>query len=371
MKMNNEEYAQYCRLQAQIRTLGFSPVYDQNLEMGLRTKKHYFMVQGDAIYQDLRMRYNIHFFKIDGSDDFTLNHYTGIYRKDIDIPARKINGVNLVEVERKMKLIDWNEMVPNKDAESAMNLLGWKVGEIVEKINASLDKLSTTETGVEVMTLLMAKYMSNTRYLDGTGLQESFDKIDDIYRVSSNFFVRGNDPPTTTEAVQSLAFSQSLPPSKSQANELYTVHVKGAHLMGEGSIVEPMMYQRFFSSVKKAFDFIERIDNRCFGPTDAVKGGLDKVVEYAVIGDTITGSTVATKLNSKLLENSTTSQVGWHVNEQCLPKQVFEQMTGGNVILTMDQLMHQDEPSGARPHNRGKAPRQPHYGQKGKKRRGV
>jgi hypothetical protein len=330
--MDNKQYNEYCRLQEVIRKIGFPQVFDEALASGVKSNKPHFEIACLVTEQDFRLRYDLNFYKLDGSDEYTFDHYKGTFRKEIKIPDVTINKVNTAALEDRMRLVDWNFATQSESSKDIFEATRDQLKDIIDGVMDDLQRLDSTKEGEYIRSLLEAKYLSNTIHVQNTSLQELYNTIDTLYNNTLIFPVREHTPLTTDKAVLIL-LGEAPMPEHLQKHELYKVFTDGFKLDGVDKLKLGNYFKeiKFFSSLDKAVSHIELIDEKCFKPLDAIFKDADRIIKQAVVIDQLQDRDIAIKLGEwkpNSAKGLASDKIIWELNTNVIPIEEFEKKTG-------------------------------------------
>jgi hypothetical protein len=330
--MDNKQYNEYCRLQEVIRKIGFPQVFDGALASCVESNKPHFEIACQVTDQDFRLRYDLNFYKLDGSDEYTFDYYKGTFREEIKIPDVTINKVNTAALEDRMRLVDWNFATQSESSKDIFEATRDQLKDIIDGVMEDLQRLDSTKEGEYIRSLLEAKYLSNTIHVQNTSLQELYNTIDSLYNTSLIFPVRDNTSLTTDKAALILLGKASMP-EQFQKHELYKVFTDGYKLNGVDKLKLGNYFKeiKFFSSLNKAVSHIEAIDEKCFKPLDAIFKDSDRIVKQAVVIDQLQDRDVAIKLGEWMPNSAkglASDKIIWELNTKVISIEEFEKKTG-------------------------------------------
>lgn len=330
--MDNKQYNEYCRLQDIIRKVGFPQPFDKALASCIKRNLPYFEIECLVTEQDFRLRYDLNFYKLDGSDEYTFDHYKGTYREEIKIPDVTINKVNTTALEDRMRMVDWNFGNQSEGSKDIFKATPAQLKDIIDGVMEDLQRLDATKEGNYYRSLLETKYLSNTINVKNTSLQKLYDTIDSLYNTSQIFPARDRSPLTTDKAALILVGEMPMPENL-QKHELYKVFTDGLKLDGIDKLKLGKYFKEvtFFSSLDKAVSHIQSIDEKCFKPLDAIFMDFDRIVKQAVIIDHLQDRDIAIKLGEwkpNTAQGLASDKIIWELNTKVISIEEFEKKTG-------------------------------------------
>ncbi|MVT07690.1 hypothetical protein [Chitinophaga tropicalis] len=332
--MNNKQYEQYCRLQEAIRGYGFPQVYDQMLSMAVKDDPPGFRINLLDFSSGERIRYKLQFYKFDSQDDYTFDHYQLFRRGEIPIKATVINGIDTALVDARMGEINWhgiNEDLLRRDEERGSGRLHREINRLL----SDLDRLTVTEEGTHLMELLATKHLAFTPLAAGSHIHPRLEELDQTYSDTVKISTRRPDAPIARDAI----FILSTPPQERTdymaGHEAYEVRTKGyEHRSTKEQHLSVGVYNdksRYFTTLKKAVDHIERIPLDQFDPIIVIADRLPLMIKEAIIYDCTDDQVIAVKtsnwdLNKK--ETLVNNIISWHLTEGKTTAADFKQKSG-------------------------------------------
>ena len=333
--MKESEYRQFCKLQEQVREAGFPPDIDQALREEVKIRQQHFHIDCTNWGQtsDDRTWYRLSFYKLDGGEDFTLDHYTALFRKPIIIPDVRIKGISLSGLEDRMKMIDWNFVRQSEHSKDIFVASDETITDMIGGIIDDLEVLARTEQGRRLSDLLETKYLSDTLPVLQLPIQQKYDKINSEYIVEYNVPVKGTD--TVPRHLLSDIFNsgEPLPPVFQKKHEVYKVATVGYRPIDTKRRTEfdRVKDERFFSNLQGAVKYIEEHKLESFQPIHMIRGKSDFTYKRMVITEDVKDISVAEKTGvwHPLAAIDTDSNVvQWELNREFISVDEFEKKSG-------------------------------------------
>lgn len=342
--MTAGEYKQYCMLQEQIRAAGFPQDFDEGLKTGVLNNAQYFQLEcmrwGEP--SDDRLRYDLKFYKLDGSEDFTFDHFHATYRKNIIIPDIKINGVQMSSLEERMRMVNWNTLSQTAASREVFVASRVKMNDIIYGIMDELEALGKTPQGREVRDLIEAKYLSETEPVKAVSHQD-YDEINNRYAVKLTVPVRGTDTIPCGLLDHIFENDLPLPVGLKRPHEVFKVAVSGFNMSEKGFLAgfETFEDDRYFSTLKNAVDHVRQFEDQEFQPYHVLWSGHKRVLQQATVIDDVSHKPIASKFGywSDMSSVDLTSNiVRWVVIDKNMSVPQFEQKSGFQ-ISTLARLV--------------------------------
>jgi hypothetical protein len=160
-------------LSRQLEVLGFGDHSSWLLKQIALRPKNFFLSHQVAKGRDL-LHFSIFFEMINEARDYNLLYYDAVFQKEFIFPDRTINGIRVVELEKKMNLINWIEAFDSRDIKkwSVEDAASWDNENKVESVVAALQKLEEDENGCAIANQLKQKFWAdvcNREYFSGLG----------------------------------------------------------------------------------------------------------------------------------------------------------------------------------------------------------
>jgi len=194
MNQKNLDY-----LQDNLKYLGFPGTLNESLEENLKAQKPVFQLAVSIPHYNNTADYALHFRKSDQSDLYFLNKVDASISGEIKIPHAKVNGVDSLELEKRMRSIQ-NPGTAKANRPDA-NLTEY---EQKSKIREDLATLSTNAQGKDIADRLMAVYMKPADFTDNPKLWDQAQKVIDKEKVSQTFYLNNGKGVTAKEAFNLL-----------------------------------------------------------------------------------------------------------------------------------------------------------------------
>ncbi len=108
----------------------------------------------------------LHFEKDNDEDRYDLLFHDAVLKKEIIIPDRSIEGVNIRALEKLITSINWKKVfdLDEQKPRNAGDSTSWVQEEKVEKIIETIPLLLTTEEGKKIASSLKEKYWSDVPF---------------------------------------------------------------------------------------------------------------------------------------------------------------------------------------------------------------
>jgi hypothetical protein len=320
------------KLKEQLRDLGVGPLADPELVRDINEDAGHFKIRCQMPDKNIRYLFEVNFYKLDGSDDYTIDHYKGTMKKIIQIPDVNFDNVNTAELESRMRTLPWDAMLRTPDGFQMFMPYSKKLSNTLDGIWADLDSLDSTKEGRYIRGLLEAKYTSEPVYIKNTSIQLSYDRMENKFNTTIIFPVRDR---TIFPLQNAPFFLQGINeiPERLQLHEVYGVFTDGLSLQGKN---DPELGQYFkenhyFSSIDKAGSYIQGIDDRYFLPPEAIKNNFTRIVKQAVITEEIKDVSIASKQGTwspHKINGKSHDRINWLINTNLISINDFEKKAG-------------------------------------------
>ena len=334
--MKDQQYQQYCRLQEQVRAIGLGQEFDPVLKKNVLAPQQpqQFAIPCVRFEQptDRRTWFDLEFYKLDGSDEYVLDHYLAVHRNPMPVPNTVVCGVNLSSLDDRFQMIDWNRMTQTVASQGVFKASRAQLKDIIAGVFADLRALGKTPEGSKWKLFLEAKYLSDTPGIEATPEQDLYD------RINSRFVVKYVVPFTKHQVISIQQLDDifrkdlPLPAILTRKHEIYGVTTEGYrsdngnYFQGFGAFEEV----RFFSSLQKAAAHVEQVPNDHFQPLNILTTSRDLYTRMTIHAD-IADRLIAEKRASWTPENALQpngNMIQWHLNDKYMPLPDFEQKSG-------------------------------------------
>lgn len=238
-------------------------------------------------YKDHPMRVRLFFVRLDGSEDYTLDSYRLSLRMPINIPHRRICGIDIEELDKRMTSVDW--YASKRDSFRDLHKIKNGHDLTILSIWRDLQKLAVTSPGVYFKNLLEAKHWSYTPFIDGTGMQPIYDQVERSYCNSLSVNLR-NMPATPLVVACKIAMNE-MPPEffdRFEPPPIFIAQLEGVDLRKvniQHHLPAKLEQEYYFSSIKKAYDHIMNIPDCAFSPDGVLEHKLHFCLHRAHILD--------------------------------------------------------------------------------------
>lgn len=332
--MDNQTYAEYCRLQGELRSLGVGQTVDPSLVKSLKQGRPYFNIHYGQEMANNKVFWDLHFYQLDNAKHYSLHRYTGTLRHDIMIPDIRLNGVNVKELDNRMRQINWTFDEPERNLERGYLNDPRKIENTVYRIMMDLGKLEDSDHGREIARKLEAKYFYQSGLTEDHPLKDVYDRILKDHSHSHTFYLQNGHGPGIDLAYNMLTGLLPLE-QENKPVPLYHVNIRQLSpyefIMSNGRIAMTKEKHRFFTSLKMAYDHVQTIDERQFQPRHVLDKNLDFVVQGIDILDGLNNIPIATKRalwQSEQMKDVPNGSLSWWLNEKKIKASEFEQQTG-------------------------------------------
>jgi hypothetical protein len=148
-------------LAAQLKVLGFEEMGSQLLQR-ICFKPDNFNISTTIIKDKERLSFEIYFEKDKKTDAYFLKFYDAILQKESPLPQTEIVGINILELQQKMKAINWKSAfdMSEKKQWSIENTASWENEAAIESAIKDLEKLESTEDGKAISNNLKLSFWS-------------------------------------------------------------------------------------------------------------------------------------------------------------------------------------------------------------------
>jgi hypothetical protein len=160
-------------LSRQLEVLGFGDHSSWLLKQIALRPKNFFLTHQVERSKDL-LHFSIFFEMINEARDYNLLYYDAVFQKEFIFPDKMINGIRVVELEKKMSLINWTAAFDSREIKkwSMEEAASWDDENKVESVVAALQKLEEDENGCAIANQLKQKFWAegcNREYFSGLG----------------------------------------------------------------------------------------------------------------------------------------------------------------------------------------------------------
>jgi hypothetical protein len=160
-------------LSRQMEILGFGDHSSWLLKQIALRPKNFFLSHQVERGRDL-LHFSIFFEMINEARDYSLLYYDAVFQKEFIFPDKMINGIRVLELEKKMNLINWIEAFDSRLVKkwSAEDTGSWENENKTESVVAALQKLEEDENGFSIAMQLKQKFWAdlyNREYFSGQG----------------------------------------------------------------------------------------------------------------------------------------------------------------------------------------------------------
>lgn len=336
--MTEREYKQYCNLQEQVRAAGFPQDFDTAIKAGILEDRQHFNV-GCIRWGELtdnRTKYDLNFYKVDGSDEFTLDHFHTIYRRNIVIPNETINGVNLSSLEDRMRMVNWNYLTQTTASRDIFEASREQMFDLVNTIIDELDELARSPKGQKIRNLLETKYFSETGPLKDTVSHQRYDKINIAHEVVFTVPFKGTETISCELLDDVFEKDLPLPNGLERRHDLFKVEVLGYNTIDQNIFAgfETFYEERYFSTLKNAVDHMQQFTDQEFQPYHLHWSGQKRLLQEVIVVDEVRHQPIASKSgvwNSLSALVLPANIVQWEVKEGIMSVDEFVQRSGLDV----------------------------------------
>jgi hypothetical protein len=320
------------KLKMLLRDLGVGPAADQELVRRINEDAGHFKMSCKMPDKRVHYQFDLNFYKLDGSDEYTIDHYKGTMKKTIQIPEVSIDNVNTAELESRMRTVPWNAMLPTPTGFQVFMPFSKKLSNTLDGIWDDLERLDSTKEGRYIRALLEAKYTLQPVYIKNTSIQLSYDAGNSKFNTTM-IFPLGENNFLALENAPIYLLDISSRSERLQPHEVYRVFTDGLHLQGKNKPVAGSYFEEnhYFSSIDKAASYIQGIDERHFLPPEAIRNNFERIVKQAVISEDIKDSTIASKQgtwSAHKINEKTRDRINWLINTNVISIPDFEKKTG-------------------------------------------
>jgi hypothetical protein len=306
--------------------------YSEAIDRAVGKQSLHFHVRDELTTDEARMRYDLHFYKLDGRKDYTLDYYKAVLLRDIPIPASTINDINTTELDRQMEAFNWLSNLASKLTGVGIMTSDKEENKRLLHIYQSLKQLGQTREGLKIVRLLEAKHLSNTAFVRDTSLQALYDRIEEQHGISRVFNLRKTTVPTLKEAYAMLNGHMPFSQNACERQQVYRVEIKRMTLQHFGdaySVPGHLATElHYFTTLKKATRYIDFFEPKYYNIWTASEKKLPVVLKSAQVVDAFDDELLATKKNINLLLGMQPPMLSWQVNEKKITVQSFEKQTG-------------------------------------------
>jgi hypothetical protein len=334
--------------------------YSQTIDREIGKQLPHFHVRDERTMQEARMRYDLHFYKLDGRKDYTLDYYKAVLLRDIPIPACTINDINTKELDHLMESFNWLSDLASKLTGVGIMTSDKEENKRLLHIYQSLKQLGQSREGLKIVRLLEAKHLSNTAFVRDTSLQALYDRIEEQHGISRVFNLRNTTSPTLMEAYAMLHGDVPFSQNACERQQVYKVELRRMTLQHFGDTYSVPSNSatelHYFSTLKKATGYIDFFEPKYYNIWTASKEKLPVVLKSAQIVDAFDNELLATKKNVNLLLGMQPPLLSWQVNEKKITVPSFEHQTGlsirNNLVSDKDSVQssrrHSNTPNGSK-----------------------
>lgn len=329
--MNNKQHAEFIKIQAMLNRLEFPPEFDRSVAAAISgAQDQHFRARGYWTEDGERKNCDLHFYKLDGSDAFTFDHYRITIRSEIPIPKVVIGNVDVGQLEQRMWDIDWYRLTPTERGLAHIKNDAM-LNDYLGGITLDLYKLWKSEDGQPINLLLKAKFFSRTDQIVSAKLQEQLDQIDLQYSKTLLIPVREGPTYTLSQSLSMFKKDTSDAAQLHQAHEILYVKTSGI-LVADSADRSKDVYkdeQRYFSSIEKAYAHVQSVDERLFAPVVSLSTQEVYNMGKSSIYDCKDDQLIAMKYGFPSLDQQGDGHViGWQLNTEKVTPSQFEKRTG-------------------------------------------
>lgn len=306
--------------------------YSEVIDRSIGKQSPHFHVRDELTMDEARMRYDLHFYKLDGCKEHSLDYYKAVVLGDIPIPATTINDINTATLDHQMNSFNWLSDLASKLTGVGIMTSDKEENKRLLHIYQSLKQLGQTREGLKIVRLLEAKHLSNTAFVRDTSLQALYDRIEEQHGISRVFNLRDTTVPTLKEAYAMLIGHMPLSQNACERQQVYKVELTRMTLQHFGDSYSipghPSTEFHYFTTLKKATRYIDFFEPKYYNIWTASEEKLPVVLKSAQIVDAYNDELLATKKNINLLLGIQPPMLTWQINEKNIPVQSFEKQTG-------------------------------------------
>lgn len=275
------------------------------------------------------MNCDLLFYKLDGRESFTFDHYVTTVRAEIPIPKVKIGPVDVAKLEQQMWDIDWYTLMPAEGSPAYLKndqILNNLIGSIM----TDLYILAKSEEGKPINLLLKAKFFSKTEQIVNDRLQKELDQIDRQYSKSLIIPVREGPSITLSHSLTLLENDFANASQLHKDHEILYVKTNGIIKADgtDGSIDMFKNEQRYFTSLETAFAQVQKVDERLFIPVISPHNQEVSSIGRSAIYDCKDDRLIAEKGGIVTTDpQGVFHEIGWQLNPDKITPSQFEERT--------------------------------------------
>lgn len=187
-----------------LQALGFKNNIPQQLVKNISLRRQKFIIPQRMSWENDVVNFHLAVESDGNIGTYSCIYYDAILRKEIEIPNARVNEIEVMELDKRMKQINWTKLfedVENKKSRPEDNG-SWLEEEKVERIVTDLQLLESLEEGAEISKCLKVKYWCDTP------LEELFTEIRSMrnsFEVNQRFyFLDGQSGISVDEAYRFL-----------------------------------------------------------------------------------------------------------------------------------------------------------------------
>jgi len=186
-----------------LATLGFSSSVGRALLFNACLQQKNFTVREQMCFGEDTVNYQLYFKEDNASGRQTCSYYDATLRKAVRIAASVINGVDVLDLERRMAAVNWQLPSENSSPDNLQiyDKTTWQQEATIEEITRDLEVLSTTAEGVAVANTMKYKFWTEP-LLQNTKMELPILKSK--YELSQRFYIINGEGITATEAYRFL-----------------------------------------------------------------------------------------------------------------------------------------------------------------------
>jgi hypothetical protein len=183
--------------------LGFSSSIGRTLLFNACLQQKEFSIKERMCFGGDTINYQLYFKEDTASKNLSCSYYDATLRKAVEIAGSVVNGIDVVELEKRMGAINW-DMLSEGIAPGTFNISDkstWKQEETIEKITKDLEILGSIAEGAPFANLLKYKFWKDSRLRNSIPELETFKSN---YELSQRFYIINGNGITTSEAYRFL-----------------------------------------------------------------------------------------------------------------------------------------------------------------------
>lgn len=183
--------------------LGFSSSIGRTLLFNACLQQKEFNIKERMCFGGDTINYQLYFKEDTASKNLICSYYDATLRKAVEIAASVVNGIDVVELEKRMDAVSW-EMLSEANAAGTFNISDkntWRQEETIEKITKDLEMLGSTAEGVSLANALKYKFWTDMN------LQITIPALTSLknkYELNQRFYIINGNGITASEAYRFL-----------------------------------------------------------------------------------------------------------------------------------------------------------------------